>query len=73
MHTARAVKLNILTNSNNKYLTGTGMTIEDLHLLQDELVARGLDKSVEESSNLKAKRDAIQLHEFGRIKMKDPM
>jgi hypothetical protein len=71
VHTARAVKLNILTSSNNKYLTGSSMTIEDL--LQDELMARGLAKSVEETSNLKAKRDAIQLHEFGRIKMKDPM
>ncbi len=70
VYTARAVSLNILTRTNNQHLTGTNMTIETL--LDAELRARGADKEVDKEASLKAKRDAIQQDEYGRIKKKNP-
>ncbi len=71
VHTARAVSLNIFTGTNNQHLTGTNMTIEKL--VDAELRARGLDKEVDKEASLKAKRDAIQQDEYGRIKKANPM
>ena len=70
VHTSNAVQLSLLTNSRNKFLP-TGMSIEGI--LQAELDARKLVMKAGEEKNLKAQRDAIQQHEFGRIKQRDPM
>ena len=70
VHTARAASLNIFTSTNNQHLTGTNMTVEKL--LDAELRARGLDKELDKEASLKAKRDAIQQDEYGKIKKKNP-
>lgn len=41
-------------------------------ILQAELDARNLVMNAGEETKLKAQRDAIQLHEYGRIKQRDP-
>ena len=70
VHTSNAVQLSLFANTKNKFLPA-GMSIEGI--LQAELHARNLVMKGGEETNLKAQRDAIQLHEFGRIKQRDPM
>jgi len=71
VHMLAKVKLSILTKSNNSYLRGTGMDIEDL--VKAELEARGLDTTIDKASSLKQKRDTIQAHEHGRLLQEDPL
>ena len=70
VHTSNAVQLSLLANTKNKFLPA-GMSIEGI--LQAELDARNLVMRAGDEKNLKAQRDAIQLHEFGRIKQRDPV
>ena len=70
VHTSNAVQLSLLTSTKNKYLPA-GMSIEGI--LQAELDTRNLVMRAGDEKNLKAQRDAIQLHEFGRIKQRDPV
>ena len=71
VHISKAVQLSLLTNSRNKVLSvGSNMMIEGI--LQAELDARNLVMNAGEETKLKAQRDAIQLHEYGRIKQRDP-
>jgi hypothetical protein len=67
VRTSNAVQLSLLTSSKNKFLPA-GMSIEGI--LQAELDARNHVMKAGEATNLKAQRDAIQLHEFGRIKQR---
>lgn len=65
-YTSGKVVLRVLTGSNQSYLHGTGMDIEEL--VKAELKARGIKKKeVAKDASLIIKRKAIRLHEYLRI------
>ena len=64
-YTSGKVVLRVLTGSNQSYLNGTGMDIEEL--VKAELKARGIKKEVAKDASIIIKRKAIRLHEYLRI------
>lgn len=64
-YTSGKVVLRVLTGSNQSYLNGTGMDIEEL--VKAELKARRIKKEVPKDASLIMKRKAIRLHEYLRI------
>ena len=63
-YTSGKIVLRVLTGSNQSYLNGTGMDIEEL--VKAELKARGIKKEVAKDASI-IKRKAIRLHEYLRI------
>ena len=63
--TSGKVVLRVLMGSNQSYLNGTGMDIEEL--VKAELKARGIKKEVAKDASIIVKRKAIRLHEYLRI------